>query len=150
MCGNISTRFTKNSKNIYDIWLLVNIRLVYKPNISNKETFLQDFLVILKRPVQNYYKILNSGDSDVINRLKYPITHWCVAVVKGLICHPNHVRMNKKLKCVFIFPVMVCLQLASFLVVCIYQNSFFIGILWTCTKPVDTSNTIDQTSFMIW
>ena len=69
MCGNISTRFTRNSENIYYIWLLMNIRLVYKPNISNKETFLQDFLVILKRPVQNYYKILNSGDSDVINRL---------------------------------------------------------------------------------
>ena len=34
-------------------------------NISDKETCLQDFVVILKRSLQNYYKILKTSVLDI-------------------------------------------------------------------------------------
>ena len=51
---------------------------------SNEETFLQDFSVILKRPLQNYRKIFKKMfpqyymDSDVSKRFRSPTTHHSV------------------------------------------------------------------------
>ena len=49
--------------------------------VGSEEKFLWDFVVILKRALQNYYKISKKCflmDSDVINRFKYPATNLCV------------------------------------------------------------------------
>ena len=64
------------------IWYFFQDLLI---NISNEGRVIQDFLVILKRMLQNYLKILKKCflikyymDSYVIRRSKSSITHWCV------------------------------------------------------------------------
>ena len=47
-------------------------------NISNEETFLQDFVVILKRTLQNYYKILKKC---------FLCTAWTVMLSTGTYYH---------------------------------------------------------------
>ena len=44
--------------------------------ISNEETHLRDFFVILKHSLQNYQKV--SKEYNIWNRFKSSNTHWCV------------------------------------------------------------------------
>ena len=67
---------------------------------SNGEIFLQDFVVNLKRSLQNYYKILKRCSSVLRDRWYQKIqlfNHWCVVVAKRLIKLKNsivHLRVH--------------------------------------------------------
>ena len=58
---------------------MTNSKVISLTTISNEETFLHDFLVILKHPLQNYYREEMFSryymDGDVNIRSKSPTTH---------------------------------------------------------------------------
>ena len=69
--------------------------------ISNEKTFLRDFLVILKRVLQNYQKILKkcflgTGTSTTwtVMFIKTSTTYWCV--IRRESASTNHLNFVKK------------------------------------------------------
>ena len=59
---------------------------VFRDSGFTKEIFLQNCVVILKRPLHNYYTMFPRYlvDSDVINISKYSITHWYLTRREGI------------------------------------------------------------------